>query len=72
MRRLLFLAVVAGALGSSSGCLLPTYSADPARRTEQLIYTSEDLRALIQEWERIWFRDQPSHMRPMHVHGGII
>ena len=72
MRKLL-LAIVAGImLTSSVGCFIPIYSADPARRAQQLIYTSEDFRAILDEWERIWFLDQPSHMRPFRVHGGII
>lgn len=72
MRRLLYLAVVGLWFGTSVGCIIPAYSADPARRTRQLIYTSEDLRSLLDEWERIWFLDQPSHMRPYRTHGGII
>ena len=54
------------------GCALPIYSANPAKRAEQMIYTSEDLRSLVQEWERFWFLDQPSHMTPYRVHGGVI
>ena len=54
------------------GCALPIYSANPAKRAEQLIYTSEDLRSLVQEWERFWFLDHPSHMTPFRVHGGVI
>lgn len=72
MRRLLLIAVVGLWLGSSAGCVIPAYSGDPARRTQQLIYTSEDLRSLLDEWERIWFLDQPSHLRPHRTHGGII
>jgi hypothetical protein len=59
-------------LASSAGCLLPAYSADPARRAQQLIYTSENLRQMLDEWERIWFLDQPSHLQTHSVHGGII
>lgn len=67
------LAMVAGMLVSTStGCLIPAYSADPARRVQQLIITSEDLRAFLDEWERIWFLDQPSHLKPARTHGGII
>jgi hypothetical protein len=67
------LAMLAGMLlSSSAGCLIPAYSADPARRVQQLIITSEDLRAFLDEWERIWFLDQPSHMKPIRTHGGII
>jgi hypothetical protein len=48
------------------------YSALPQRRAEQLVYTSENLRLLIQEWERFWMIDQPDHMTPYRVHGGVI
>jgi anti-sigma-K factor RskA len=54
------------------GCAIPIYSADKSKRSEQLIYTSENLRALVQEWERFWFLDQPDHMTPYRVHGGVI
>lgn len=59
-------------LASCSGCLIPMYSGDPIRRARELIYTSEDLRAITDEWERIWFLDQPSHMKPYRTHGGIL
>ena len=72
MRRILLALVAAGSLLSGSGCLIPMYSADPARRAQELIFTSEDLRAILDEWERIWFLDQPSHMTPLRTHGGII
>jgi hypothetical protein len=72
MRRIILAIVAAGALSSTTGCLIPLYSADPARRAQQLIFTSEDLRAFLNEWERIWFLDQPSHLTPIRTHGGII
>ncbi len=59
-------------LATSNGCLIPMYSGDPIRRAQELIYTSEDLRAITDEWERIWFLDQPSHMTPYRTHGGIL
>jgi hypothetical protein len=59
-------------LSTTAGCLIPMYSADPIRRAQQLIYTSEDLRSITDEWERIWFLDQPSHMAPYRTHGGIL
>ena len=71
MRRWLCAALLLGSL-SSTGCILPMYSALPTRRAEQLVNTSEDLRLLIQEWERFWQIDQPSHMTPYRVHGGVI
>ena len=72
MRKWLLTVVTVCCLWSSVGCLLPMYSADPARRAQQLIYTSENLRAMLNEWGRIWFLDQPSHLTPHVVHGGII
>lgn len=72
MRKLLLALLLGGCLATTTGCPLPIYSADPVRRTQQLIYTSEDLRAILDEWERIWFLDQPSHLTPYRTHGGII
>lgn len=72
MRKWLLITVAAISLTSSTGCLLPIYSADPARRAKQLIYTSEDLRTFLDEWERIWFLDQPSHMKPYRTSGLVI
>ncbi|MHC4398792.1 MAG: hypothetical protein ACYTG0_03840 [Planctomycetota bacterium] len=72
MRKLL-LAVLCGLLLSTSvGCFLPAYSGDPVRRTQQLIFTSEGLRLITDEWERIWHLDQPDHCTPYRTHGGII
>ena len=72
MRRLILSALLGLCIGSATGCFIPIYSGDPVRRTSQLIFTSEDLRALVNEWERIWFLDQPDHMTPQRVHGGVI
>jgi hypothetical protein len=41
------------------------------RRTSELLKESEDLRKIEQEWERVWFTDEPSHMTPERVHGGV-
>ena len=57
---------------SAVGCMIPAYSADPSRRTQELMFTSENLRLFLDDWERIWFLDQPSHMTPYRTHGGII
>jgi hypothetical protein len=59
-------------VATNTGCLIPMYSGDPVRRAQQLIYTSEDLRAITDEWERIWFLDQPSHLTPYRTHGGVL
>ena len=72
MRRIILAIVAAAALVGNTGCLIPLYSADPARRAQELIFTSEDLRCFLDEWERIWFLDQPSHLKPYRTHGGII
>jgi len=72
MRRLLLAGLLATSIGSSVGCITPAYSGDPTRRTQQMLYTSEDLRQALDEWERFWFLDQPSHMSPFRTHGGVI
>ena len=72
MRRLLIATLMAMALSSSIGCFVPIYDSDPAVRARQLIYTSEDFRALRDEWHRFWFLDMPDHMTPIRTHGGII
>jgi hypothetical protein len=72
MRRLIATALLCIVVSTSVGCFLPIYSADPQRRTEQLLFTSENLRMFIEEWERFWFLDQPDHMTPFRTHGGII
>jgi len=71
MRRLLMLSALAALALSNAGCLLNIYSADPNTRMQELIYNSEDLRQIEYEWQRIWFVDEPSHMTPERVHGGI-
>lgn len=72
MRRIILAALLTLSIGMSSGCILPIFSPDPARRTRQLIYVSEGLRHFIEEWERFWFLDQPDHLTPYKTHGGII
>ncbi len=72
MRKLLVALALGSMVASTAGCFVPAYSADPARRTQELMYTSENLRLLLDEWERIWFLDQPDHMSPYRTHGGLI
>lgn len=72
MRRLIFISCCLLALCGNVGCFLPIYSGDPAIRTRQLIYESENMRHIMEEWERFWFLDQPSHLTPRRVHGGVI
>ncbi len=72
MRRFMAAWLLGLLLLADTGCIVPIYSGDPARRTRQLLYTSEDLRTVLDEWERIWFLDQPSHMKPLRTHGGVL
>ncbi|MGI9517674.1 MAG: hypothetical protein ACR2NP_11550 [Pirellulaceae bacterium] len=72
MRRFLLATLLAISISSSTGCILPIYDAEPAVRATQLVYTSENLRALRHEWHRFWFLDMPDHMTPFRVHGGIL
>jgi len=72
MHRLCLGIVLGLALAANVGCLLPIYSGDPAIRTRELIYTSENYRMILQEWQRIWFLDMPSHLTPRRVHGGVM
>ena len=71
MRRLLLATAAAALMLGNTGCLLNIYSSDPNRRMAELINTSEDLRQIQYEWERIWFTDQPSHLTAERIHGGI-
>jgi len=72
MRRLILATILGLNLASSVGCLIPPYSADPTRRTQQLLFTSENLRQALDEWERVWFLDMPSNMTPYRTYGGIL
>lgn len=72
MRKLLIAATLLVCLSSGIGCATPIYSGDPVRRTQQLIWTSENLRLLLDDWERFWLLDQPSHLGPYRTHGGLI
>lgn len=38
--------------------------AQALRPSEQLLYTSENLRMMAEDWERFWFMDQPDHNTP--------
>jgi hypothetical protein len=75
MRKLLaalIVTVAATALGV--GCApvpLPHYAAFPPKRVQELLVDSENMRQAGDEWERIWFLDQPSHLTPFRTHGGL-
>ena len=72
MRRLFIALMIGAVIGTTAGCFLPAYSGDRPRRTQQLIFTSENQRAILNFWERFWHLDQPDHMSPQRVHGGVI
>ena len=72
MRKLALAALFAMLLSTTVGCLIPAYSGDPNRRVQELIFTSEGLRMITDEWERFWFLDQPDHTAPYRTHGGLI
>lgn len=70
-RKFLLGLIAAFALAGNTGCILNQYSSDPNVRMQQLLYQSEDLRQIHNEWRRFWFNDQPSHLTPERIHGGI-
>ncbi len=69
--RMLMLAVVGVLALANTGCFLNIWSSDPNTRMSQLLNVSEDLRQIEYEWQRFWFTDQPSHLTPVRVHGGL-
>jgi hypothetical protein len=61
-----------GRLQSSLGIhVINVYSSDSNKRIVELLNNSEDLRQIEYEWERIWSTDQPSHLAPEKVSGGV-
>jgi hypothetical protein len=71
MRRLLVLTALAAGSLANAGCILNQYPSDPTQRMDVLINQSEDLRQAGQDWRRFWMNDQPSHMTPARIDGGI-
>jgi len=71
MARKVLLALVAVAGLVNAGCLINAYSSEPNIRMSQMLNQAEDLRQIGYEWRRIWFTDQPSHLTPERIHGGI-
>jgi hypothetical protein len=72
MRRMIYTALLGLILTTSVGCLIPAYSGNRVRRTQQMIFNSEDQRSILNFWERFWHLDQPDHMNSQRVHGGVI
>jgi hypothetical protein len=71
MRRWILLAVVAVATLANTGCFVNLWSSDPDDRMQQMLNVSEDLRQIKHEWNRFWMVDQPSHLTPVRIHGGV-
>ena len=71
MRRWLTLLFLVGTLLGNTGCLINQYSSDPLVRMEQMMIDSENLRQMHDEWRRFWMNDQPSHLTPYRIHGGV-
>jgi hypothetical protein len=71
LRRMLISSVMAILLIPGSGCIINQYSADPMVRMEEMMIDSENLRQMHDEWRRFWMNDQPSHLTPYRVHGGV-
>jgi hypothetical protein len=63
MRRPIALVLLTLVGFSTSGCLVNQYSSDPTQRTQELLKQSEDLRAMQDEWQRVW-TDSPQPMPP--------
>ncbi|MCS7046198.1 MAG: hypothetical protein NZO58_07570 [Gemmataceae bacterium] len=71
MRRLVLAAVIGFGFLANSGCIINQYSSDPNDRMQELLNESENLRQIQGEWRRFWMIDQPSHLTPIRVHGGV-
>jgi hypothetical protein len=56
---------------TSTGCIINQYSSNPTVRMEQMLIDSENLRQMHDEWRRFWMNDQPSHLTPYRIHGGV-
>lgn len=71
MRRVYALVLAAALSLSSTGCFVNMWASDPNHRMVQMLVWSENLRQIQGEWDRFWFNDQPSHLTPVAIHGGI-
>ena len=71
MRRWMLSAALALMALSNVGCIINQYSSDPNERMQEMLNESENMRQLRTEWRRFWMIDQPSHLTPIRVHGGV-
>lgn len=72
MRKFIWVCLFMVLTAPTVGCVLPQYAANPARRTRQLIFESENLRHIGNIWERFWGLDMPDVATPYRTHGGVI
>jgi len=68
---MVLLAALASLALGNTGCILNQYSSDPNIRMQQMLNQSEDERQMQYEWFRFWMNDQPSHLTPQRIHGGV-
>jgi hypothetical protein len=71
MRRWILSAALALVSLSNAGCIINQYSSDPHERMQEMLNESENLRQIRLEWQRFWMIDQPSHLTPVRIHGGM-
>jgi hypothetical protein len=69
--RALLLTAAGGLAIGNAGCFINQYPSDKNDRMNVLMVQSENLRQMQGEWERFWMVDQPSHLTPDRVDGGI-
>ena len=72
LRRIVKLAAVGSVLSATGTGCLNLYPSDPVQRMEVYINESENYRQIGDVFRRFWFTDQPSHLTPERIHGGIL
>jgi hypothetical protein len=51
---------------------IPIYSSNSDVRARQLLFHTDDLRHILEIWERIWAMEMPDVETPFRLHGGVI
>jgi Sigma-70, region 4 len=59
--------------GKKTGLLTPgQYKSDPSiKRVDALLHQADELKQVNEQRQRFWLNDQPSHLTPERIHGGI-
>jgi hypothetical protein len=70
-RKLCLLTAMAGLSLMNTGCFINQYSSDPLVRMEQMLIDSENERQMHDAIRRFWMNDQPSHLTPYRINGGV-